>query len=201
YGSLYKKSRLREFTNTFVASLIGCTAIFFLILLNDDQKTLSYYYTIYLSLLTLQIFFTFGGRWVILQNAKKQLLNGSIRFNTILVGDTLAARNIYQATGQQLRNAGYHYSGYVADHPNGLSKKLPYFGPPDKLESIIDEKKIQLVVLALQTSQQQEADQYIQRLSEKDVEIKLIPSAINILSGAIRTDNVYSPILTDIHTG
>src|SRR5436190_9842060 len=33
YGSLYKKSRLREFTNTFVASLIGCTAIFFLILL------------------------------------------------------------------------------------------------------------------------------------------------------------------------
>ncbi len=201
YGSLYKKSRLREFTNTFVASLIGCTAIFFLILLNDDQKTLSYYYTIYLSLLSLQILFTFSGRWFILHFAKKQLLDGTIRFNTILVGDTTTAKNIYQATGQQLRNAGYHYSGYVAVHPNGLSKKLPYFGTPAELENIIDAQNIQLVVLALQTSQQQEADQYIQRLSEKDVEIKLLPSAISILSGAIRTDNVYSPILTDIRTG
>ncbi|ULQ54648.1 sugar transferase [Flavihumibacter fluvii] len=201
YGSLYKKSRLREFTITFVASLIGCTTIFFLILLNDDEKTLSYYYTIFLTLLALQTSFTFAGRWILLHIAKKQLLHGTIRFNSILVGDTLVAKNIYLATGEQLRTTGYYYSGYVAAHPNGLSKSLPYFGTPDELESIIDLQDIQLVVLALQTTQQQETDQYIRRLSQKDVEIKLIPSAISILSGSIRTDNVYSPLLTDIHTG
>jgi exopolysaccharide biosynthesis polyprenyl glycosylphosphotransferase len=201
YGSLYKKSRLREFTNTFVASLIGCTAIFFLILLNDDQKTLYYYYTIYLSLLALQILFTFTGRLILLHAARRQLLNGAVRFNTILVGDTQEAKIILQATGQQLRNAGYHYCGYVAEFPNGLSKKLPYFGTPNELETIIDKNSIQMVVLALPNSQQQEAGHYIQRLSEKDVEIKLVPSAISILSGSIKTDNVYSPLLTDIHTG
>ncbi|MBZ5855575.1 sugar transferase [Flavihumibacter profundi] len=200
YQSLYKKSRLREFTTTFIASLIGSTAIFFMILLNDDQKTLAYYYTIFLSLVALQTGFTFTGRLLLLNRAKKQLLNGSIRFNTILVGDTTIARNIFQATGQQLRNAGYYYSGYVAMQPNGLSKKLPYFGTPEELESIIDNNNINLVVLALETSHLSEAEQYIKRLSDKDVEIKLLPSAISILSGSIRTDNVFSPLLTDIHT-
>ena len=42
YQSLYKKSRLGEFTTTVVASLIGCIAIFFVILLNDEDKSLAY---------------------------------------------------------------------------------------------------------------------------------------------------------------
>jgi polysaccharide biosynthesis protein PslA len=201
YGSLYKKSRLKEFTTTFVSSLMGCTLIFFLILLNDDQKTLSYYYTIFITLVGLQVFFTFAGRWFLLHLAKKQLLAGVIRYNTILVGDTTTAKDIYEATSAQLRNGGYYYSGYVADHPNGLSSRLPYYGVPQQLEQIIDTNDIRLVVLALDTNQQQQAETYIQRLSEKDVEIKLMPSVMTILSGAIRTDNVYSPLLTDIYTG
>jgi polysaccharide biosynthesis protein PslA len=201
YGSLYKKSRLKEFTTTFVSSLMGCTLIFFLILLNDDQKTLSYYYTIFITLVSLQVFFTFTGRWFLLHLAKKQLLAGVIRYNTILVGDTTTAKDIYEATSAQLRNGGYYYSGYVADHPNGLSSRLPYYGVPQQLEQIIDNNDIRLVVLALETNQQQQAETYIQRLSEKDVEIKLMPSVMTILSGAIRTENVYSPLLTDIYTG
>lgn len=201
YHSLYKKSRLTEFTTTIVASLIGSTAIFFLILLNDEQKTLYYYYTSFLTFVALQTSITFLGRWFLLTRAKKQLLEGAIRFNTILVGDSGIAKNIYQATGDQLRKAGYNYSGYVAAQPNGLSKKLEYFGTPEDLEKIIDHHNVNLVVLALDNNRHAEAETYIRRLSEKDVEIKLVPTAITILSGAIRTDDVFSPILTNIHTG
>lgn len=201
YGSLYKKSRLQEFTTTCIASLIGCTAIFFIILLNDDQKTLSYYYTIFLTLLALQIGLTFAGRWALLHYAKKQLLSGRIRFNTILVGDLKTASTVFDATESQLRNAGYYYCGYVAENTNGLHKKIPFLGMPDQLENIIDNQQVRLVVLALPANRQEEVEQFIKRLSEKDVEIKILASAISILSGAIRTDNVYSPLLTDIHTG
>jgi exopolysaccharide biosynthesis polyprenyl glycosylphosphotransferase len=201
YKSLYKKSRLQEFTTTIIASLIGCTIIFFLILLNDEQKTLNYYYTIFLSFVVLQTGFTFFGRWILLQKAKKHLLDGSVKFNSLLVGDSNSTRNVYNATWEQLRNAGYYYSGYLAPSPNGLTKKLSYYGNPDELESIIDENDIHMVVLAFESSHQKEAEQYIMRLSEKDVEIKTIPSVFNILSGSLRTENVFSPILTDIHTG
>src|SRR5687768_3504801 len=34
YNSLYSKSRLNEFTITFICSLIGCTLTFFLIMIN-----------------------------------------------------------------------------------------------------------------------------------------------------------------------
>lgn len=201
YQNLYKKSRLRELTITFIASLIGSTAIFFVILLNDDDKTLGYYYTIFLSLLALQTSFTFLGRWGLLNLAKKQLLRGNIRFNSLLIGDNAIARSTYQATQEQLRQAGYQYCGYIADQPNGLSKRIPYFGPPSALEAIIDREKIHLVVLALDSQQPSVAEQYIQRLGEKDVEIKMLPNTISILSGSIRTDNIYSPLLTDIHNG
>ena len=201
YRSLYKKSRLGEFTLTLIASLIGCTIIFFAILLNDDDKSLSYYYTVFFSFVALQTLATFGGRWILLQKAKNQLLRGDIRFNSILVGDNQTAGNIYKATGQQLRKSGYYYSGYLAEQPNGLSKKLTWFGTPDQMEKIIDEQRIDLVVLALESNKQAETEQFLRRLSEKDVEIKLLPSTISILSGSIRTDDVFSPLLTDIHNG
>src|SRR6185437_5672730 len=37
YHSIYKKSRLSEFSNTAVCTLIGCTVLFFAIVINDPQ--------------------------------------------------------------------------------------------------------------------------------------------------------------------
>ena len=44
YQKLYKKSRLFEFTSTFVCSLIGCIVLFFVLLLDDVKNNYSYYY-------------------------------------------------------------------------------------------------------------------------------------------------------------
>src|SRR5262245_43498823 len=44
YRHLYKKSRLFEFTSTFVCSLIGCVILFFLFVLDDVPDNYSYYY-------------------------------------------------------------------------------------------------------------------------------------------------------------
>lgn len=201
YRSLYKKSRLGEFTITIIASLIGCTIIFFGILLNDIDRSLTYYYSSFACFVCLQSGFTFLGRWILLAKARKQILSGAVRFNTILVGDNMPARNLYFATKQLLLNAGYHYEGYLTQQPNGLSKNIPYLGNPDSMEQLIDANAIDLVVLALDNDRQDVLESFIKRLSRKEVEIKLAPSVLGILSGSIRTDNVYSPILTDIQTG
>lgn len=201
YQSLYKKSRLGEFTTTVVASLIGCIAIFFVILLNDEDKSLAYYYKTFAFFVLSQIGISFLGRWMILERVKKQLGNGSIKFPSILVGDAGLAATIYKANAGQLKKDGYHFQGYIAPAPNSLSKSLTYLGTGDQLENIIDSLQIQLVVLALESNKETETEDYLKRLSDKDVEIKMVPSAISILSGAIRTENVFSPFLNDIHTG
>src|SRR5580658_1836464 len=58
YNSLYKKSRLNEFTLTFICSLIGCTIIFFSIVINDPQTDYRYYYKTYFIFLGAQFIFT-----------------------------------------------------------------------------------------------------------------------------------------------
>src|SRR5829696_5631142 len=44
YHSLYKRSRLVEIGQTFLCSVIGCTILFFLFLLDDAKTNYHYYY-------------------------------------------------------------------------------------------------------------------------------------------------------------
>ena len=59
YRSLYKKSRLFEFTGTFVCSLIGCIVLFFVVLLDDVKNNYSYYYLAFLCLFASSFYFHF----------------------------------------------------------------------------------------------------------------------------------------------
>ncbi|HEX5654906.1 MAG TPA: exopolysaccharide biosynthesis polyprenyl glycosylphosphotransferase, partial [Chitinophagaceae bacterium] len=68
-------------------------------------------------------------------------------------------------------------------------------------ENIIDRHQIRLVVLALEKTQQPVLENIINRLSEKDVEIKIQPDILDILAGSVKTSNVMGAALIDLHTG
>src|SRR5215213_2442763 len=73
YNSLYGKSRLSEINASLICSLIGCTIIFFLIVINDPQHDYTYYYKAFLTYLTAHFLITMLGRWIILSQVKNQL--------------------------------------------------------------------------------------------------------------------------------
>jgi exopolysaccharide biosynthesis polyprenyl glycosylphosphotransferase len=56
------------------------------------------------------------------------------------------------------------------------------------------------VVVALEKSEKEEVERIVEKLSNKDVEIKIIPSTLDILSGSVRTSNVMGAVLSDIRT-
>src|ERR1051325_9946104 len=58
YHSIYKKSRLAEFTTTFICTLIGCVTLFFLFLLDDAKNDYNYYYGAFGILFGLQFLLT-----------------------------------------------------------------------------------------------------------------------------------------------
>ena len=72
YHSLYKKSRLFEFTNTFICSLIGSVILFFVFILDDAKDNYNYYYLAFLSLFGIHFILTFLGRWLILRKVKNK---------------------------------------------------------------------------------------------------------------------------------
>ena len=203
YGPLYTKSRLNELTLTFVCSIIGCTLVFFLIVINDPNPGHTYYYKTFFSFFLAHFFFTWIGRSIILNLVKKQLDKGLVRFNTLLVGGNAVASKIFKETRSGLRSGGYQYAGFIANdqNTNGIADYLENYGNLGNIEKVIDEKNIRLVVIALAKTERDQVEKIVDVLSEKDVEIKIVPNILDILSGSVKMTNVFGAVLSDIKTG
>lgn len=206
YRSLYKKSILQEITTTFICSLIGTAFLFFAIILNDIQKDTSYryYYIAFFTLFGIHLSLTIFGRIIILNIAGRQLKSGKIFFNTLMIGNDATAMKIFNETQKGFHNSGYRYIGFLSTATNGnhnIRKHMPELGHIDHLEKVIDENTVKQVVIALEKSEQAGMEKIIDRLSEKDVEIKILPDTLDILSGSVKTSNVFGAVLIDMHTG
>ncbi|MBS1948404.1 MAG: sugar transferase [Bacteroidetes bacterium] len=202
YHSLYKKSRLNELTTTFICTLIGCTIIFFSIVINDPQTDYRYYYKSYFTFLLAGFFLTISGRWILLKLAKNQLKSGKVKFKTLLLGSNPVAARTYKDTNEGLHAIGYHYVGYLSnENSNGLGRQLKHLGTLREMEKTIDRDDIDLVVIAMEKSEKKDVEGIVERLSEKDVDIKIVPNILDILSGSVKTSNVFGAVLSDIKTG
>lgn len=203
YHSIYKKSRLAEFTNTFVCTLLGCIGLFFLFLLDDVRNDYNYYYAAFAILFGLQFLLTWSGRLLILSLAKKQLVTKTIRFKAAIVGNYEHASRIYKDAEKKLEVEGYYVAGYIDNNESSKTghRSLSKLGTLDQLETLIDAQEIELIVLAIDKSDQSLIEKIINRLSEKNVAVKIQPSVLDILSGSVKTSNVLGAPLIDLHTG
>ena len=207
YRSLYKKSKLLEITTVFICSLIGTAFLYFAIILNDiqeDHVSYKYYYIAFFMLLGIHLLLTIIGRVIILNITEKQLQSGKIFFNTLMIGNDETAIKIFNDTQKSFHKTGYRYIGFVSTATNGthaIRQHMPELGRIDQLEKVIDENNVKQVVIALEKSEQAGMEKIIDRLSEKDVEIKFLPNTLDILSGSVKTSNVFGAVLIDMHTG
>src|SRR5215203_3337169 len=203
YNSIYKKSRLTEFTTTFICTLIGCIGLFFLFLLDDVKNNYNYYYSAFGILFGLHVLLIWIGRLFILSMAKTQITSKTIRFNAAIVGNYENAFKIYREAEPKLEVEGYYALGFIGQSTTGKNgpKLLTHLGDMEQLEEIIDERKLELIILATQRSDQPTIEEIINRLSEKNVAVKIQPSILDILAGSVKTSNVLGVPLIDLHMG
>lgn len=204
YHSIYKKSRLTEFTKTFVCSIVGCMVLFFLFLLDDVKNDYSYYYTAFGSLFAFHFLLTYTGRLLLLTMVKNQILHKSIRFRAGIIGQYENVLRVYRDAEKRLEVEGYEAVGYIGiDRPdrNVLQPELPQLGHIDQLEHLIDANHLELMIIAIEKSDNQLIENLINRLSEKNIAVKIQANTLDILSGSVRTSNVLGAMLIDLHTG
>jgi len=65
YKDIFRKSRLKELSQTLFISLIGVIIIFFTLILDDEIITYKTYYQSFLAIFTLHFLFTFFVRFVL----------------------------------------------------------------------------------------------------------------------------------------
>lgn len=201
YQALYAKSRLFEFFHTAIVCIIGSLFILFFFLLYDAVNNNSIFYKEFLTLFLLQTFITYFFRLLILNKTKGQLHNGTVFFNTLIIGNRENAISLAKAIENNNERTGYKICGYI--HTNGVMNELGIknLGKIEELNDIIKNNHIEDVIISIEQKERLLLEKILQELGDKNVDIKITPDRVDILSGAVQTNNVMGIPLIDLHKG
>ena len=204
YKNIYYKSRLAEFFLTLICSISGCLFIFFVFLLADRKGNYLLFYQEFFTMLCIHFTITFLARLYFLNLASRQLQLGKVGFETLIIGSDTKAIELYHAIMDNKEKTGYRLCGFIhtnGGHSNGLGRYLPNLGNFENAKAIIDSNHVKEVIIAVEKNERAGLEKILQELSEREVNVKMIPDKVDILSGSVRTTNVMGVPLIELHNG
>jgi len=201
YRSIYRKSRLKELGQTFLISIIGVIVIFFALLLDDVIYSYKSYYLSFTVLFCLHFTLTSLSRLILSSITAYRVHNRIMGFNTVLIGSNEKALKLYEELKGQRKSSGFKIIGYV--HINGgndhiIKDHLPHLGHVRDIKQIIQEQKVEDVIIAMESSEHDSIGKIITFLEGQNVAIKVIPHMYNILSGQVKMNAIFGAPLIDI---
>lgn len=205
YKHIYYKSRLVELLLTLTITFAGSLLLFFFFLLYKRYEYMPEFYGEFFILFGIQFFLTYFFRYTLLTLVHHQLQRGEVWFNTIVIGDQDITGRLHTAIQQNREKTGYKIKGFIIPgEENGLSANadpVPYLGNINQLVEAIDQHQIAEVIIALPKEERKDLEKILQLLSRKEVNVKMMPDKIDIMSGWVRTTNVLGTPLIQLHTG
>lgn len=202
YTNIYRKSRLKENLKTVFTAIVGCIVIFFGLILDDIVKDYRSYYISISFLFSVHLGLTLFFRNTVLHFSKKQLKKGGVYFNTLIVGSNHKAVMLYEELTEKSKSVGNKFLGFVEVNnksANGLKTYIPQLGSVDDIKQIIDEKEIEEVIIAIETSEHDQINSIINTLANSEVVLKIIPDMYDILTGYAKMNNVLGTALIEIY--
>ena len=201
YKNIYYKSRVNEMLVTFISTFTGCIILLLLLISYNSNR---YIYKIFFSLFLFQFLITYFLRTILLSIAHNQLQKQLVWFNTLIIGSNKNALLLYNSIVTNHEKTGYRICGFV--HINNiisgeLIQQTHQLGSIQSVQKIIDDNNIKEVIIAIEENEKHELEKIMEQLNEKEVNVKMMPDKIDILSGALRTNNVMGTPLIEIHLG
>lgn len=201
YFDLYRKSRLNEVNRTLISCIIGCTGVS-VIVFGNDRGDYSYFTNAIGHYLLIHTLFTLVFRLTLLFRVKVNLAKGKVGYNTMIIGGNQQAINVYKEVLENPKALGNIFIGFIysnRESENGMSKYLPQLGNLSELEQLIDKHQIEEVIVAVDSSEHHLLEAILTRLCYRPVVVKVLPDNYDILSGSVKTSNVYDAVLIHIH--
>lgn len=197
YQNIYRKSRLKDFFQTFFTCFLGVVVIFFALLLDDNVTTYKNYYLSFFILFSLHFVLTYLPRLILTTIKVHNVHNHKIYFPTIIVGDGEKALKIYNDLQNEEITSGNKIIGYI--NKNGKKNEfysLQYLGTINQLTEIISQYKIEEIIIALEQEEENEIFDMI-CLAGQDVEIKIPADRKDILMGNVKSNAIFNtPLIT-----
>lgn len=204
YKKILRRSRLNEFGQTLIITLIGVLIIFFVVLLGDEVRTNVYYYRSFALLFVFHLFFTSVFRFILSSITINRIHKRIIGFNTIIVGSQRKALNIFHEMEAQEKSSGNRFLGFVNvnlyDHYI-MEEYLPRLGWFKDLKQIIEEHQVEDVIIALEAREHKNIGKILAELYQTNAIIKVIPEMHDILLGSVKMTSIFDAPLVQIQQG
>ncbi|MEA3496836.1 MAG: sugar transferase [Bacteroidota bacterium] len=201
YKNIHTKSRLKEFFSGFGITFIATLMLFFLILLDDEVKNYKVYRLTFPTLLFMQFFIVSISRLVILTIIKGKIKRREISFKTVIIGSNKKGLELFKELENEKYSQGYKFIGYatVFDKPNKvLDNHLKNLGSYKELPKLIKEQNIEVVILAIDSSEHEKLQQVLSTLEGIRVTVKIIPDIYDIITGSVKMNYIFGSALIDI---
>lgn len=203
YDNIYQKSGTAELFRTFYVCLIGCIFLLFFFILKNPHTDNSNYYMEFLSLLVPNFLIILFARLVMLDVIKKQIHAGTVFFNTLLVGSAEKAKQFHDTFIQSADPGGLRITGFYnvnKESAAGINGVRQYDAHKD-LQEVINEDEIEEIIIAVEKNERTLLTNILRELSDKEVNIKITADTVDIITGAVQTNNIRAIPLIDIHSG
>lgn len=203
YTDIYRFSRLAALKRTFLLSLVGCLVIFFTIMLDDTSWMYKSYLQPFLRLFFLHFGLTAIARMIYLSFAKQEVKKGRVSYKTLIIGGDENAVNLYQELKKSPANMGHALVGYVNtngnDH-NPLESHLPALGQLDSLSNVIQDQKVEEVIIAIDSSDHKKVNSILNTLYSfrEKIAVRIIPDMHDIMLGIVKMNQVYGAVLIEV---
>jgi polysaccharide biosynthesis protein PslA len=204
YQNLYQKSRVAELFKTIIVSTIGCVFLLFFFILKNPRENNYDYYVDFFCLLLPFLFISCLVRLLFLNFTKKQLLQKKVFFNTLLIGSGNKATDFLQSFKSANDNSGFVITDFInlnGKKINTNNAQINTHYDSASVNQIINKNNIEEVIIAVDNSDRKLITSILQQLSNKDVNVKITPDTLDIISGTLQYSNVMGLPLIDVHFG
>lgn len=198
---IYRKSRLKELSQTLLVTLIGVIIIFFALILDDVITSYKSYYQSFLVLFSLHFVVTFTFRLILTTRTVRRIHKKIIGFNTVIVGSNGNAISIYKELEDQEIPSGNRILGFVNafDYDEyKIEKYLEHLGSYKDLKEIIRKHEVEEVIIAIERSERETIRRILTLLEETDVIVKIIPDFQDYMLGMVKMTSIWHTPLIQI---
>lgn len=198
YTQPFGKSRLQELITTFFSSIF-ITAIVYLALLTNDQLVhRSSNWGLILILLLLTFGIVYAGRLAITQHAINKLKKRKWHFNTLIIGNSAAARKTAANLSAAKSNLGYHVCGFISvPGEKQVNDSEPIFSIVE-IENLCRRMEINQLIISLEAPDEDRTLELLSRLFDLDIPIRIQPDTLSYMTSSIHLQDIFAEPLIDI---